>query len=339
MRCFSGKKGWAAIAVLAIVLLVAGALSKGLVQRLYVSLRLRPWFLSHLKDGQGFNSSQSGGVSIGLIVDTGEYVRERQTTYLVYEDDQAQKEVAATWRMRSDFPQTETFALVVLVDYAQVPIIIDDVPHETHVFRADPGDPLEIDFGFTVPNRPGKHQVCVVLFQGVDTHRLDDRFRFGQGLVATHISDVIIGGDDVPPEITYQKASYARPDDPDYDISGVNLNRDPQVYRQSWVTETVRPGEVLEYCIHLGNESDQDKPYALVAWLDWQQIPVGQGETPAFYGQIKAREQQAITTAVAVPTTGQIHELQVLYVKHPYHPPQDLPRPRSSLRVALIPND
>jgi hypothetical protein len=85
----------------------------------------------------------------------------------------------------------------------------------------------------------------------------------------------------------------------------------------------------------------------LVAWLDWQQIPLGEGESPAFFGEIKSGEQQVVTTTVTVPTIEKIHELQVLYIKYPHYPavPGDISAHtenhpsyfvRSSLRVALV---
>lgn len=345
-----GKKRWPAVVTIVMILLLCMVMTDGgLVKRVYLSVRHSPWFrgaVLHLQDPGG-NGANRYGVATGLRVHTGEYVRETQTTYLSYENDQAQIELSATWRMRSDFPQTETFALAILVDYTQVPIIINNIPQPMHIVRAESNEPLEIDFSFTVPNQRGKHQICLVLFQGIDTHRLDEDFRYGQGLVVTHISDVVVGGDDTPPEVNYQAASHVRPDDPDYDIDGININRDLHNYRQSWVTETIRPGKVLDYFIHLSNESDQDKPYVLVAWLDWQQIPLGEGESPAFFGEIKSGEQQVVTATVTVPTIEKIHELQVLYIKYPHYPavPGDISAHtekhpsyfvRSSLRVALV---
>ena len=167
-----------------------------------------------------------------------------------------------------------------------------------------------------------------------------------RGLEAVIILDIVIGHDTFP-EIVYQEAPYTFEFKPKHDVGGAHINQDVSDHRQPWISATVTSGEVVDYYIHLGNEALPAHPYVLVAWLDWQQIPLGAGATPAFFGYIENSQRQILPAKVEIPAnragnSGDIHELQLLYVAYPYYHmtrrTEGAPRPHYffSQRTALI---
>jgi len=301
---------------------------------------------------EGFESFRSGGLAVGLSVHSGEYNDETKETYLPYQNHKTSVELAATLRIRSDFPQTEVYALAVLMDYVQIPLTVTHTSYPVYFFQADPSDPMSIDFSLSIPNQPGRHQMCLVLFQGADVNRLNNE-AYGF-LESANIYDIIIGEDTVP-EIVYQEAPMVFEFDPKLDVGGIQINQDPRDGRQPWISATVTSGAVVDYYVHVGNDGDDEflpaHPYVLVAWLDWQQIPLGAGDTPAFFGYIEDGQRHIIPAQVEIPAdrmghAGAIHELQLLYITYPHarmtrYPQEGAPWLHSffSQRTALIPGE
>lgn len=331
----------------------------GVLRHAYPSVRLlfhkrllfrKRWSVpSEEAQAQAPEGFRSGGLAVGLDVHSGEYNDETKETYFPYQDHRTSVELAATLRIRSDFTQTEVYALAVLLDYVQIPLTVTHTSYPVYLVQAEPYDPMSIDFSLSIPNQPGRHQLCLVLFQGADVNRLN-RVSYGF-LEAANIYDIVIGEDTVP-EIVYQEAPMVFEFDPKLDVSGVQINQDPRDGRQPWISATVPSGKVVDYYVHVGNAGDDEwlpaHPYVLVAWLDWQQIPLGAGDTPAFFGYLEAGERQIIPAQVEIPAdrmgnAGVLHELQLLYIAYPHarmtpYPQEGAPWPRAwfSQRTTLI---
>jgi len=276
------------------------------------------------------------GLALDLDIHSGKYNYEKRITYLPYQNAKTYLELVATLELRSDSEQTETYALAVVVDYVQVPLTVTYTSYSTYMIQAEPYVPMEIDFSFAIPNQPGRHQLCLVLFQGADMERLNNGARSGI-LETVHTSDIVVGERDAFPETVYHEAPYTRSYDSKYDVGGIIINQYIDNDRQAWISATVTSGDGVDYYIHLGDETQPAHPYVLLAWLDWHQIPLGNAGTP-----IENEQRQTIPAKVNVPMAVGIHELQVLYIAYPYYPASRLtdadptPRFHFSLRTALI---
>lgn len=259
------------------------------------------------------------GVTLGLEVHSGKTSKAQQTTYFSFHPEETWIEVEATLRILSDTEHPAVYALTGLVDYVQVPLTVTQISYPVYPIEAEPSEPITLNFSFVIPNQPGRHQLFLTLFREIDMREKEAYFRDFQAVI---ISDIVIG-EDALPELVYQEAPYIEPDDPHYDIQGVHINQDLQGYRQPWISATVMSGEIVDYYVHLSNEALPAHPYVLVAWLDWQQIPLGAGATPAFFGYIENSQRQTIPAQVTIPAdrgegSGDIHSLQLLYVAYPY---------------------
>lgn len=293
--------------------------------------------------------SHTMGVMADLEVHSGATIREEQTTYFIFQDGEASIEVAATLQIISESEHTETYALAGLLDYVQVPLTVTQTAYPVYLVEAEPYKPVYVDFRFSMPNQPGRHQLWLVLFQEIDmSGGLESYLKDFQAALAF---DIVIG-EDVVPEIVYEEAPVVFEFDPKLDVGGIQINQDPRDGRQPWISATVTSGAVVDYYIHVGNDAEDvflpAHPYVLVAWLDWQQVPLGAGDTPAFFGYIEDGQRHVIPAQVEIPAdrmghAGAIHELQLLYIAYPYAHmtprTEGAPRPHYyfSQRTALIP--
>jgi hypothetical protein len=280
-----------------------------------------PAFARRLSYQAARTSTRGGGVGMRLDVQMGESSSAQRITTFPFEAGANHVELAGTLTLHNGFPQDETYALVALIDYRQVPIEIEELDQPVHVVRAGPHSEVALDFALNVPNQEGLHKLLLLLFRAPDAHPLDERFRFlTDGMCHSYTWDVAIGNSRQPPAMTTQSAPRTRPDVSQFDFSGVLVNRDGRDNRTAWITETVGQGQTLDYYIHLGNDGHPDSLYAVVAFLDWQQVPIAANGEKIFFGVIERGGRLTLPAEVQILSTGDVHELQVLYIVDPYHP-------------------
>ena len=273
------------------------------------------------------------GVGTRVDIYTGRFSPHEGLVYFPLEPDLEQVDLKGTLWLHSDLPRPETYALVALVDYVQVPVVISATYQLAHTVRVEPNSRAKIDFALTIPNQKGKHKLALLVFQAPDAHHQNDRFRFLTDVCFYQVLNVVIGDDESLPTVVYQQAPNTEPSTSQVEFSGILINRDTHDNRTAWLTETVHSQQVLTYYIHLGNDGSARVPYALVAFLDWQQIPIKGYEEKAFFGLIERDGRLTLPTEVQIPSTGAIHELQVIYVIDPYG---TVVHVIPSLRVGLV---
>ena len=280
-----------------------------------------PAFARRLSYQAARTSTRGGGVGMHLDVHTGESSSAQRITTFSFDGGANHVALTGTLTLHSGFPQDETYALVALVDYGQVPVEIEGLDQAVHVIHAGPHSDMAIDLSLAVPNQEGLHKLLLLLFRAPDAHPLDERFRFlTDSMCHSYTWDVVIGDSRQPPAMTTQPAPQTEPEVSQVDFSGVLVNRDGGDNRMAWITETVDQDRTLDYYIHLGNDGHPDAPYAVVAFLDWQQVPVMAHGKGAFFGVIERGGRLTLPAEVQIPSTGDVHELQVLYIVDPYHP-------------------
>jgi len=244
-------------------------------------------------------------------------------THLPFDPTVKQTYITATISLKSQLPHPETYAMIALVDYNQTPLTIKGKTQSVYPIKAAPMSTIDIDFSVAIPNQVGQHKLWLYFFQASEIHHLDQDFRMSTADMFTSFDwDVVIGDKfDVPstmddpliPKIQHLPTQIE-------EFGAVLINRQTQDNAQGWFTETVTLGQSLDYSIHLGNYQHPRTPYALVAFLDWQQISLTPKGDKVIWGTIEAGDYLTIPTQLQVPTIGNIHELQVLYITDPYAP-------------------
>jgi len=144
---------------------------------------------------------------------------------------------------------------------------------------------------------------------------------------------MVIGNSRQPPAMATQPALQTKPKASQVDFSGVLVSHDAGDNRTAWITETVGQDQTLDYYIHLGNDEHPDVPYAVVAFLDWQQVPIAANGKETVFGVIEKGGRLTLPAEVQIPSTGHVHELQIVYIVDPYRPESVAGQSETSMSV------
>ncbi|HQC12094.1 MAG TPA: hypothetical protein PKY15_01900, partial [Methanoregulaceae archaeon] len=208
------------------------------------------------------------------------------------------------------------------LDYEQVPFSLDGsgpellhrvylAPFEEKFFRFDLGR-LE----------PGGHDCEIVALLETENHSLDLQFRRSTDFsyLGSRRVNVYANSTELP-VINYSSPSriFAQNCGDGYVINdGLLLTRTPCV-AEGWFTEDVRAGETLVYYVNVASDSKYPVSVALVALLDYTQVPLLENDTSnAIFLNLAAGEKISFPAYVQVPATPGVHELMVLYFPVPY---------------------
>ncbi|MGI8549453.1 MAG: hypothetical protein ACR2PL_01465 [Dehalococcoidia bacterium] len=241
----------------------------------------------------------------------------------------------------------QSFLLTCVLDYQQVPCRYGGQPQVLN--RIAMGTNEQRDIPFETPTlSQGWHDFTLLIVPSPDDHSLNPRFRLGTDTVYAARSVLLDGGLSWgPPVITYPDVGQSSPN-PALPLDGIFVDQEAHPGQlQAWTSQGVSAGETVHYYVHLGNKSRATYTFALLAFLDYQQIPLDGQRGRAVFGSLAAGAQGVVPGQVMAPAASGVHELMVLWVENPYHAleyPPDGPtrqfsktpvRVESSLRVAL----
>ncbi len=221
-------------------------------------------------------------------------------------------------------PKGDDYLIFCLLDYKQVPFILDgqeNIIHRVHLKAME-----ERFFSFRIPAlTEGLHDLALVLIIKPDEHSLSEKFRFSTDFALFHDARIVllVGKSRLPPSI-------------DYDIQGqhipiekrkvqfhgllVNQHDGPQDLF-AWLSEDVNPNQVLTYIVHIGNDTDDPKVFALMAFLDFKQVPLSmKDEHWVKYGKLDTGERATVPGSLLVPSESGVHEFMIVWALSPYQP-------------------
>jgi hypothetical protein len=210
-----------------------------------------------------------------------------------------------------------SYQLMAFLDYQQVPISVDGTKALSHTLRVDAAAnrwwPIELG-----PFPKGTHTLTTILLWDPDDHSLDRTFRLSteEGLTSTNQSNVMVGTSRsfVKPQVLKPTRSYKLAETLQYD--GVRINRS-KTKLAGWLGAEAKPGETIEYYIHVGNTKEKAVSYSLIALLGGEQISIGQ-QKGATIIRVPAGMCYTFKTSVTAPVTPGIHELQVVRGVDPF---------------------
>lgn len=242
----------------------------------------------------------------------------------------------------------QSFLLTCLLDYQQVPCSFGGQPVLTKRISLGANELRDIPFA-TPTLSQGWHDFTLLVIPDPDDQNLDTRYRLGTDTVYAARTVLLDGGLSwSPPRIAYPDISQAAPNR-SLPLDGIFIDDEahpPQL--QAWTVQHVTAGVAVPYDVHLGNKSSAAYTFALLALLDYHQVPLSSQGQRAVFGTLAAGGQGLISGLTTAPMAAGVHELMVLWVENPYHAleyPSDGPqrqatrlpvRIESSLRVAIV---
>ncbi|GAB4581622.1 MAG: hypothetical protein Fur0022_43710 [Anaerolineales bacterium] len=261
-------------------------------------------------------------------------------TYFLEENESFQ----GTYYLLNQQP-AESYALICLLDYKQTPCLFDG--KDASPYFLEMGENEERTFSFETPAiEKGFHDLAILAFSKVDEHDTSESFRYSTDFNYLFSTRAAILADTPPDElplIEYEKGVFI--EESPSPLNGVVINLSPDSYSEgirAWLHEVIQPGQTLDYYIQLGNDDEPDQTYAVLSFLDFQQIPVNENQLVA-YVSLPTGYRMTIPASLTVPEETGIHELVIVIVRNPYRIREDLSTRKlilpdgieSSIRVAI----
>ncbi|MEJ2558048.1 MAG: hypothetical protein P8186_17865 [Anaerolineae bacterium] len=244
----------------------------------------------------------------------------------------------------------EEYLLTCLVDYRQVPCTFDG--QQQLLYRVSIEDFGERTLPFETPTlAPGLHDLAILAFAKPTVHDLSREYRLSTDFNYLYAPRAVLLAGDEPwqtPSIEYT-ITGTRPTNKISPLEGLVINREEQELEiRAWITQEVRSGESTEYFVHLGNDTGPSHTRAVMAFLDYKQIPLAGADQWVAYVSLPTGTRAVLPGRFVAPQEVGVHELVVVFAYDPFHmleePPLGSDRDltqfsaivESSIRVAII---
>lgn len=230
---------------------------------------------------------------------------------------------AGQFRLGAYYLDSTELLFTCMVDYVQTPCSPDEdvTQTETPAYGEDIVLPIEIN-GLV----HGLHDLAVIFWRNpyanyddpASQGRIDGMFQL-EGLRAS----LAVGGDTTPPDIpcpalsSYPTAAFG--------MDGVVISdkEDPLdeygAVRYSTYLQA-RPGEPFNAYLHLNNQGNIGIDYAIVAFIDYKQVPIRWKDEPhmPLYTHVKAGAWEVSPVQIVAPEEAGHYEFQVVSIMFPY---------------------
>ena len=237
--------------------------------------------------------------------------------------------------------KSREYLVFVLVDYIQTPFYVNNSLNITHSIVLKPMEYKFLKIKITNISE-GYHDVFIGVFLDPYNHNLSDRYR-----LSTDFS--MMGG--IRIQVISGRPIYTLPIFRDPPITcetkgaldGILLTKTPCKYL-AWLRENA--SDNIKYYINIGEQDKNIQTFALVAMLDYKQVPI-RNDTIVYFGYTFRNQDIAIPANLEIKNkTQEIHEFIVLYFTDPFLPIEFPPDVRNinleltsepSIRVAILP--
>jgi len=247
---------------------------------------------------------------------------------------------------------TEEYLLTCLIDYRQLPC--DFEGQQQTLFPITVGDFESQRISFKTPRlSPGRHDVALLAFAKPNTHDLSRKYRLSTDFNYLYAPRMVALVGEKPwqkPSMKYVTVGITPTTQTRATLGGLLVNQEahPQKWR-AWLTEEVQPGETVEYYVHMGgSEGSGSNAYAVMAFLDFIQVPLDGKNQWVAYASVPPGTVATLPGRFKAPTEPGVHEFVIVWAFDPYQlleepiggPDRTLTRfsdfIEPSIRVALV---
>jgi hypothetical protein len=255
-----------------------------------------------VSESYGFGVYQSYAPEVGMNV-----------TRFLQENESLEGYARITNAMYTD----NQYLLFMLVDYRTVPFYVEGNKGLTHLLALKP---MEDNFySFKLDNlSKGYHDVILGVFLNPYEHSLGTNYRMSTdfALMGRIRLNVIVSNSYYPlPEFNTPRISCEK----NYALEGLLVTTD-SCSHMGWFSENVSKEQKLNYFINLGNNNDDQRTFALIQFLDYQQIPLHDNSSDyVYYGYLSNGGKASIPASLIAPNATGVHELIAVWVSDPYN--------------------
>lgn len=236
---------------------------------------------------------------------------------------------------------SEDYFLTCLLDYRQVPCRFDGKQKEL-IYPISMGDSEERHIPFEMPSvTSGFHDAAVIAFSQVDVHDLSESYRISTDFSYFYAYRLALLTGKEPwqvPPIEFA-ITGTQPLSPTIRFNGLLVNREQEgsaKWNHAWTVQRVKPGEAIEYYIHMGNDTGPAQVNAVMAFMDFKQIPLNDNKQWVTYISLPAGSRATMSGLFIAPKEPGVHEFMIVWANNPY---QKLEEPAWGTERHLTPVD
>ena len=249
----------------------------------------------------------TGGINIGLYNIDGNI--EKDFNFYINENESFEKFISIGHLI--DKPRT--YKLLIFVDFKQTLFNIDDQePTLDYTFDMNPYETIEIPIMLQQLQK-GQHEILFVIVKDPNNKSLDEEFRKSTDM--NHLlfirCNVIVEKENIP---NYEHTKINDVNNKGI-LDGVFINNDKKVLKR-WLSSTISVNETLSYYIHVGNNTFDEKEYALIILQGWQQVDV-EGSN-VLYLKLNKNEMATFEATINKISTEGIYDLTPILIHNPY---------------------
>lgn len=216
----------------------------------------------------------------------------------------------------------ETYSFSCLIDYKQIPCSFEDHEEMTALYSINFAENEDRLIKFKTPKLSnGFHDFAILTFASPEKHSLDNQYRLSTDLKYFYAPRVVlhVGPPPYSPMAIDFRIGEARKNF-EATNNGVVVNTIPDSNTMpAWFSQDVKPGEILDYYIHLANDTGPNQTYVVMSFLDFLQIPISTN-VDVDYVALKTGERIEIPAQLTAPVEKGVHELMVIIARQPFKP-------------------
>jgi len=232
--------------------------------------------------------------------------------------------------LSNQMSEANDFLVFCLFDYTQVPFETEDgYIQVTRILQLKPFEEVFFPFNLGTVSK-GAHDFEIFVIMKPNEHSLNETFRRSTDIsyLGSRRINVFVGNSTLvePSYMHFDPEIYSSVCGSEYPVNnGILITKQP-CSRTLWFTENVKPDDILDYSINAAADNRYPVSFALVALLDYIQVPVQiVSKESTFFGRLEQGEKVSIPAQVQIPSVEGIHELMVVWMPAPYHKLEEKP--------------
>ncbi len=238
-------------------------------------------------------------------------------------------------RITNAMYESNQYMVFALLDYKQQTFLFNNQTAKLHLLNLDR---FEDNFYYFQINNISKgfHDLVIIVVLNPYEHSLSKEYRYSTDMakMGDKRLNLFVGGvNDVQIEDTFNSI----PCPSSYVLNGLLVNK-KACSPNAWFSEKIKEEEI-NYFINVGNDDEILRSFALMAFLDYEQIPLNLNyKELTVFGKLKQGKKKAFFANLTLPKEGGVHELMVIWALDPYKKLETSPGVRAKIDARVEPS-
>ena len=242
-------------------------------------------------------------------------------------------------RITNAMYDSNQYMVFALVDYKQQRFFFNNQTDKLHLVNLSKFE--DNLYYFQINNiSEGFHDVAIILVLTPYEHSLNEDYRFStdMGRMGDRRLNLFVGdvNDTNDTRIGYVECDVSCQSS--YVLNGLLVNKEP-CSPKAWLSDDVVAGDELDYFVNVGNDDEPLRTFALMAFLDYKQIPFNlNSDELTIFGKLRHGEKISYHANLTLPDEEGVHELMIVWILDPYEKMETSPGVRAKINTRVEPS-